>query len=140
MLELDQPINLEFTIPASDPLGREQVEGKLRFQPEGCELHWALSANVFRGGKGEHQIVKLPYGEIDEVNLVKKWLRPTRISFHVSNPELIKEIPGVVMGNLTFEIEKRSTKDLERLRDYIDFKQSLFLFEKNDAYLKGLKD
>jgi len=139
MLELDQPINLEFTIPATDPLGREEVAGKLRFLPDKCELHWSLSANVFRGGKGEHKIIELPYNEIDEVELKKKWLRPTRISFHVSNPELIKEIPGVVMGNLSFEIKKRSTKDLERLKDFIDFKQSLFLFERNDAYLKSLR-
>ena len=139
MLNLDQPINLEFVIPAADPLGREEVAGKLRFLPQGCELHWALTANVFRGGKGEHQVIHLPYNEIDEVELQKKWLRPTKISFHVSNPELIKDIPGVVMGNLTFEIEKRSKEDLERLKSFIDFKQSLFLFEQNDAYLKEMK-
>ena len=139
MLELYQPINLEFMIPATDPLGREQVEGKLRFLPRRCELHWALSSNVFRGGKGEHQVIEIPYGQIDEVELIKKWFRPTKISFHVSNPELVKDIPGVVMGNLSFEIEKRSLKDLERLKSFIDFKQSLFLFEQNDAYLDEIK-
>jgi len=139
MLDLDQPINLKFTIAAADPLGREQVEGKLRFLPSMCELHWALSANVFRGGKGEHQVIEIPYGQIDEVDIVKKWFRPMKISFHVSNPELVKDIPNVVMGNLTFEIDKRSTDDLERLKSFIDFKQSLFLFERNDNYLEGLK-
>jgi len=126
MLEFDQPI--------------KQVEGKLRFLPDICELHWSLSANVFRGGKGDHNVVEIPYSKIDEVELRKKWLRPTQINFHVSNPELVKEIPGIVMGNLSFEIEKRSTKDLERLKSFIDFKQSLFLFERNDAYLKELRE
>ncbi len=139
MLDLDEAINLAFTIPASDPLGRESVVGKLRFLPKTCELHWRLGDNVFRGGKGEHQVIEISYNEIDDVVLVKKWLRPTKISFHVSNPELVKEVPSVVMGNLTFEIDKKSTKDLERLKSYIDFKRSLFLFEKNDAYLKELK-
>ena len=139
MLDLNEAINLGFRIPATDPLGREEVVGKMRFLPEICELHWRLATNVFRGGKGEHQVIKLPYGEIDDVELEKKWLRPARISFHVSDPELLKEIPSVEMGKLTFEIEKKSAKDLERLKSYIDFKQSLFLFEKTNSYIQELK-
>lgn len=139
MLDLDEAISLAFTIPATDPLGREEVIGKLRFLPKTVELHWSLGDNVFRGGKGEHHVLEIPYKEIDDVELEKKWLRASKISFHVGNPALIKDVPSVVMGNLTFEIDKKSAKDLERLKSYIDFKQSLFLFEQTDSYLQELK-
>ena len=138
MLELSSPINLDFILPAMDPLGREQVEGKLRFLPDRCELHWALSANVFRGGKGEHAVIVLPYGEIQEVALQRRWLRATRMSFRVNNPVLVREVPGIVMGHMTFEIDKRSQVEVKRLQAYIDFKRSLFLFQQTDAYLQDL--
>lgn len=140
MLDLDEPINLTFRIPPTDPLGREEVLGKLRFLPKHVELHWRLGENVFRGGKGELKLIEIPYNQVDDVELEKKWLRPTRFSFHVSNPELVKDIPSVDMGNISFEIDKKSAKDLERLKSFIDFKQSLFLFEKTDSYLKDLKE
>lgn len=139
MLDLSEAISLDFRIPATDPLGREEVVGKIRFLPDTCELHWRLSANVFRGGKGEHQVIEVPYGEIERVELKKQWFRPVKISFHVNDPSLVKEIPSIVMGNLTFEIDKRSAKELKRLQNYIDFKQSLFIFDRTERYLDELK-
>jgi len=138
MLDLDKAINLSFRIPAKDPLGREEVLGKLRFLPKTCELHWQNTGNVFRGGKGEMQVITIPYGEIQEVELKKKFLRPAIFSCLISDPSLIKDIPGVDMGNLSFEIDKKSAKELDRLQGYIDYKQSTFLFEMNDSYLNEI--
>ena len=138
MLDLDKAINLSFRIPAKDPLGREEVLGKLRFLPKECELNWQMAGNVFTGGKSEMKVITIPYGEIEEVEVKKKWLRPALISFHINDPSLVKEIPGVDMGNLIFEIDKKSSKDLDRLQGFIDFKRSLFLFESTDSYLKEI--
>ena len=138
MLELQEPISVSFRIPATDPLGRNEVIGKLRFLPQHCELHWHLEHNVFRGGKGEHHIVNIPYGEIEEVDLKKRWLGRSTISFNISNPKLILNMPGVEMGKLTFEIDKKSSSSLGKLKNYVDFKKSVFQFEKTDTYLKNM--
>ncbi len=140
MLDLDHAINLSFRIEATDPLGREEVIGKLRFLPEICELHWRLSSNVFRGGKGTHQIINIPYSDIGGVDLQKRWLRPSKISLHINNPTLVKDIPNVEMGRLTFTVDKKSTEELNRLKSYIDFKQSIFIFQQADDRLDQLKE
>jgi len=139
MIHLDQIIHLEFTIPPTDALGRELVMGKLRFLPKNAELHWRLADNVFRGGKDELKSVTLPYSQIDAVNLDKKWLRPSKISLHISDPALVADIPGVEMGKITFQIEKNSEAEVKKLKEYIDFKRSIFLFEQHDAYLDEIK-
>jgi len=68
-----EPVNIHFRIPAADPLGREEVLGKLRFLPDHVGLSWRMKGNVFKGGKGEMINIDLPYGEIEHVELVKKW-------------------------------------------------------------------
>ena len=139
MLELDRPINLSFKIAATDPLGREEVLGKLCFLPKLCELHWQLSANVFRGGKGQLQVTELPYSAIGEVYLKKRWLRPSLLTLQFNDPALLQDIPNVDMGKLTFEVDKESSQDLNKLKGYIDFKQSIFLFEQANAHLDELR-
>lgn len=110
---LAEPVNISFHIPTTDPLDREHILGKLRFLPDHVELTWSLKGNVFSGGKGEMQIIALPYGEIEHVDLVKKWFKIRRLVFQVSNPKLIGDIPTAEMGKLTMEIDDRSAKKLK---------------------------
>src|SRR5690606_11778682 len=56
-----EPISLWFYVPASDPLGREEVHGKVRFLPDLVELHWRMKGNVFRGADGGMARIELPY-------------------------------------------------------------------------------
>lgn len=134
-----EPVSIHFSIPATDPLGREAVLGKLRFLPELVVLSWRLKGNVFRGGKGEMIKIELPYGEIEHVELVKKWFRIRRIVLRVANPERVAEIPGVDMGKMVLEIDQRSRGEAKKLASLIDFKRSIFLLEEHEDRLRSMR-
>ena len=137
---LTEPVHISFHIPATDPLGREHLMGKLRFLPDHVELSWRMKGNVFSGGKGEMQIIDLPYGEIEHVELVKKWFKIRRIIFRVSDPKLIGDIPASEMGKLTMEIDERSREEAKKLHGLIDFKRSIFLLDAQEERLKAMRD
>lgn len=138
MISID-PVNIHFSIPATDPLGREGVLGKLRFLPDRVALSWRLKGNVFRGGKGEMVTINLPYGEIDHVELVKKWFRPRQLILRIANPELVQEIPGVDMGKMILEIDRRSRQEAKKLASIIDFNRSLFILDEHEKRLKAMR-
>lgn len=134
-----EPVNIHFSIPATDPLGREAVLGKLRFMPDFVALSWRLKGNVFRGGKGEMINIDLPYGEIDHVELVKKWFRIRQIILRIATPELVKDIPGVDMGKMSLDIDARSQQEAKKLVELIDFQRSIFILEDHENRLKTMR-
>jgi hypothetical protein len=134
-----EPVNIHFSIPASDPLGRQAVLGKLRFMPELVTLSWRLKGNVFRGGKSEMITIDLPYGEIEHVALVKKWFRVRQIVLRIATPELVQDIPGVDMGKMTLDIDDRSREEAKKLIGLIDFKRSIFILDDHEKRLKTMR-
>ena len=86
------------------------------------------------------QIIDLPYGEIEHVELVKKWFKIRRIIFRVSDPKLIGDIPASEMGKLTMEIDERSREEAKKLHGLIDFKRSIFLLDAQEERLKAMRD
>ena len=139
MISID-PVNINFHIPATDPLGREEVLGKLRFLPERVVLSWRLKGSVFKGGKGEMTTIDLPYGEIEHVQLVKKWFKVRRIILRIETPDLVKDIPGVDMGRMNLHIDDRSREEAKKLVGIIDFKRSMFILDEHDKRLKTMKE
>jgi hypothetical protein len=134
-----EPVNIHFSIPASDPLGRQAVLGKLRFMPALVALSWRLKGNVFRGGKSEMISIDLPYGEIEHVALVKKWFRVRQIVLRIATPELVQDIPGVDMGKMTLDIDDRSRQEAQKLIGLIDFKRSIFILDDHEKRLKTMR-
>lgn len=137
---LAEPLSIHFFIPAKDPLGRNEVRGKLRFLPELVELHWRVKGNVFRGGEGEMQTIDLPYGQIESVELVKRWWRVRQLVLRVDDPTLVAEIPGVVMGKMVLEIDEKSRGDAPKLSSLIDFRRSIFLLDEQTERLKAMRE
>lgn len=138
MISID-PVNIHFCIPASDPLGKQEVLGKLRFLPDHVALSWRMKGSVFKGGKGELTTIDLPYGEIEHVELVKKWFKIRQIILRISNPELVKDIPGVDMGKMTLDIDDRSRDEAKKLTGLIDFKRSMFILDEHENRLKSMR-
>lgn len=135
-----EPLNIAFTIPAKDPLGKDEVLGKLRFLPDHVVLSWRMKGSVFRGGKGEMQHIDLPYGEIEHVELVKKWFKIRQMILRIADPTLVKEIPGVDMGKMVLVIDERSRDEAKKLSSVIDYKRSMFILDDFDQRLKAMKD
>lgn len=137
MLSTD-PISIQFRIPATDHLGKNEVEGKVRFLPDSVELDWRLKGNVFRGGQQDVQTVSLNYGEIEHVELRKRWWRIRDLILRINNPSLVEAIPGVEMGKMTLEIDQRSRDEAQKLTSLIDFKRSIFLVNEQTRRLEAM--
>lgn len=82
----------------------------------------------------------LPYGEIEHVELVKKWWKIRRLIFRVSDPRLLGDIPVAEMGKLEMEIDDRSREEAKKLESLIDFKRSIFLLDTQEERLKAMRD
>ena len=137
---LTDPVNINFQCPPTDPLGREHVIGKLRFLPDHVELSWQLRGNVFTGGKSEMTARDLAYGEIEQVELVKRWWKIRKLIFRVSDPKLLGEIPVAEMGKLEMEIDERSREEAKKLEALIDFKRSIFLLDAQEERLQSMRE
>ena len=134
-----EPINLHFRIPATDPLGREEVQGQLRFQNTNLELFWRLKGNVFKGGVGDMNKIEIPYPAVQKVGIKKRFLRPALLTLKVENPELVSEIPGTEVGELVLEIDTKNKKEITKVNDLIDYQRSIFLFDEANQRLEDLQ-
>ena len=137
---LTDPIHINFHCPPVDPLGREYVIGKLRFLPDFVELSWQMKGNVFTGGKSEMTTLDLSYGEIEHVELVKKWWRIRKLIFRVSDPKLLEGMPSSDMGKVIMEIDERSREEAKKLSGLIDFQRSIFLLDAQEERLKAMRE
>ncbi|PQJ28803.1 hypothetical protein [Rubritalea profundi] len=134
----NEPISIQFRIPATDHLGKNEVEGKIRFLAESVELDWRLKGNVFRGGQQEVETITLDYGEIEHVELKKRWWKLSQIILRISNPASVEAIPGIEMGKMTLEIDARSREEAKNLGALIDFKRSIFLVDQQTRRLEAM--
>ena len=139
MLDSD-PISIQFEIPATDHLGKNHVEGKIRFMAEHVELSWRVRGNVFRGGNAEVATISLPYSQIEHVELRKKWWKVRDLILRIADPALVSEIPGVEMGKMVLQIDKRSRQEATKLESLIDFKRSMFILDEQEQRIEKLKN
>lgn len=139
MLDTD-PISIQFDIPATDHLGKDHVEGKVRFMADEVEIDWRVRGNVFRGGNAQVETVKMPYTQIEHVELRKKWWKIRDIVLRIADPSLVEKIPGVEMGKMVLVIDKRSREEAEKLESLIDYKRSIFILDEQTKRLDDLKD
>ncbi|MFT6177696.1 MAG: hypothetical protein ACJAQT_000682 [Akkermansiaceae bacterium] len=137
---LTDPVHINFHCPPVDSLGKDSVIGKLRFLPDSVELSWQMKGNVFTGGKSEMEVIDLPYGEIEHVELVKKWWKIRKLIFRVSDPKLLNDIPVADMGKLEMKIDDRSRQEAEKLESLIDFRRSIFLLDAQEERLKAMRE
>ncbi len=139
MLDSD-PISIQFDIPATDHLGKNHVEGKLRFMADIVELDWRVRGNVFRGGNEEVKTIYLPYAEIEHVELTKKWWKIRDLILRITSPALVAEIPGVEMGKMVLVIDERSREEAKKLESLIDYKRSMFILDERTKRIEDLKN
>ncbi|MEZ7957159.1 MAG: hypothetical protein QMC23_02535 [Rubritalea sp.] len=135
-----EPISIQFEIPATDHLGKDHVEGKVRFMADQVEIDWRVRGNVFRGGNAEVETISMPYGQIEHVELRKKWWKIRYIILRIANPSLVEEIPGVEMGKMVLQIDNRSREEAEKLESLIDYKRSVFILDEQTKRLEKLKE
>jgi hypothetical protein len=134
------PISIQFEIPATDHLGKDHVEGKVRFMADEVELDWRIKGNVFRGGNAEVETISMTYGQIEHVELRKKWWKIRYLVLRIADPSLVAKIPGVEMGKMVLQIDDRSREEATKLESLIDFKRSIFILDEQTKRLERLKE
>jgi hypothetical protein len=134
------PISIQFEIPATDHLGRDHVEGKIRFMADEVEIGWRIRGNVFRGRNADVEMITMPYGQIEHVELRKKWWKIRDIILRIADPSLVAMIPGVEMGKMILQIDQRSREEAEKLESLIDYKRSIFILDEQTKRLEKLKE
>ena len=136
----NDPISIQFEIPATDHLGKDHVEGKVRFMADEVEIDWRVRGNVFRGGNAEVETISMPYSQIEHVELRKKWWKIRDIILRIADPSLVEKIPGVEMGKMVLQIDNRSREEAEKLESLIDYKRSIFILDEQTKRLEKLKN
>jgi len=139
-MPLIDPVSIHFTIPASDPLGKNTVLGKVRFLADRVELSWRLQGSVFRGGQGEMTTIPLSYKDIESVEVHKSWFRVKSLTLRIGDPQLVKDIPGVDMGKMEIEIDSKSKQEAKKLHHLIDFKRSTFILDEQNERLAAIRE
>lgn len=133
-------ISINFTIPATDPLGKNAVVGKVRFLADKVEINSRYQGNVFRGGEEKLVSVDLTYADVEKAEVVSGWFRVKKLVLHVGNPDLVKELPGMLMGKLEMHIEKNSGEEAKKLKNIIDYKRSEFILDSHEARLQAMRE
>ena len=115
-----------FDIPATDPLGRMHVTGKLLAAPDRLALYWRLKDNAFRGGSGEMQHIPIDYLNVESLQfraVLGKW-KP-RLVLKINDPAPMAELPGASVGGVILHLTGRTAKaDARSLLKMVDYRKS----------------
>lgn len=137
---MDEPVSLDFQIPARDALGHLHVKGRLQATASALLVHWKLRQRTFQRAGQELHTVSLEYGDIERVTLKRRlWLRRTLV-LQVGDPRLLEAIPGAALGRLDLAIDSKSRAHAGRFERYLEFKRSEALLERRRARLNTLRD
>lgn len=86
------------------------------------------------------QTIDLAYGDIEHVEVVKKWWKIRSLIFRVSDPKLLEEMTAADMGKITMKIDERSREEAKKLNSLIDFQRSAFILDAHEERLKSMLD
>jgi len=135
-----EPIAIYFEIPATDPMGREHVEGKLRGLDDEVVLHWKIRDRTFNREPNPMHEIHLEYHEVEDVEFHKKFWGKRFIDFKVGDPKKLEGMPGIHIGKATLHVTKKSKDDAERLAKFLDYKISEHRVAKSQEALSELFD
>ena len=120
-------LSIDFKNPATDSLGYEGVQGKLRCTRDQVELQFDQDDRAFREIPVE--VREIPYSQIESVEYISRWFRPKLLILKTKSPEFLDGFPGGEVGKVTLRVCNQSRKDASRLTSLLDYQQS-------EAYLQ----
>jgi hypothetical protein len=126
-------LSIDFKNPATDALGYEGVQGKLRCQRNEVELQFDQDDRAFR--KIPVEVRQIPYSQVESVEYIDRWFRPKLLIFKTKSPEHLDGFPGGEVGKVTLNVCRHSRKDAARLASVLEFKQSEAFLEESNARL-----
>ncbi len=119
-------ISIFFYLPATDSLGHQHVDGKLRLLEKNVVLQFKVRDRVFkRAGEGLEKI-EFPYREIEKVEYLGGWFRK-KLLLKTRDPATLEKMPGTDLGRVVMDIARKSRKQAKKIEAFVDYRQSLEL-------------
>jgi|GEM_PF-474621 len=133
-----EELSVYFKNPATDPLGYNQVEGKLYCGRDEVQLQFKQKDSAFK--KISPVVIEFAYSEIYDVEYVSKWLRPKILLFKTRSPEKLKDFPGAEVGRVQLRVIRAAREDARRAQVFIEYRQSEAYLRDSDARWSDLRD
>ena len=124
-------LSIDYENPATDPLGYDHVQGKLRCKFDFVELQFDQIDRAFR--KIPVVIREIPYSQVESATYVDRWFRPKLLIFKTKDPQYLDGFPGGEVGKVTLQVSRSSRDDAKRMAALLEYKQSEALAEETAA-------
>lgn len=124
-------LSIDYENPATDPLGYEHVQGKLRCKFDLIELQFHQIDRAFR--KIPVVIREIPYAQVESATYVDRWFRPKLLIFKTKDPQHLAGFPGGEVGKIKLQVSRSSRDDAKRMAALLQYKQSEALADETAA-------
>ena len=127
-------LSIYFDNPATDPLGYEQVEGKLVCGPDQVTLSFKVKDRAFRKSKTEK--LEFPYGEVESVSYKSHFFGPKILTLRTRGTDKLDQFPGADVGRVRLHVTQTSRDEAKKAAEYVDYQQSEAYLQEQDDRLK----
>ena len=127
-------ISIFFDNPATDPLGKESVEGQIICSHEAVTIHFKQKDRAFR--KNEPGVIRFEYSEIESVAFTSGFFVSPKLTLRTRGSDQLDEFPGAEVGRVVFQVLKESRKDAGRLAEFVEYRQSEIYLEEQHERLE----
>ena len=131
-------LSIYFENPATDPLGYEQVEGKLVCNRDGIRLRFKQKDRAFR--KSDPLVIELTYSEVEAVTYSSKWFGPKLLTLRTRDTDKLKDFPGAEVSKVSLHVLKTSRSEATRAEDFVEYHQSEVLLREQDDRLSESRE
>ena len=120
-------LSIFFENPASDPLGKEIVEGKVLCDDDQLSIRYKQKDRAFK--KNQPKVLEFSYAEIESVSYKSKLFGPKILTICTRGTDKLKAFPGAEVAMVNLHVVKGYRDQAEQMADFIEYHQS-------EAYLK----
>ena len=138
---LGEQSGLTFAIPATDPLGKNGVQGKLFADDSRLLFYWKLEERTFRRAAEEMQTIEIPWEEVEKITLhtTLGFLKP-RLQLRIKDPRPLKDVPGIGVGQAELFLTGKGAKSAaKKFLKLVEFQRSNAEVNRRDARLSELE-
>lgn len=138
-MPIHEEASIEFHLPATDALGRLDVDGKVRFSEGTLYVHWKRRDRTFTRTQNKLATAEIGLGDVESCSVDKGWFSTT-FKLHVKDPRLLDAMPGVEMGKLAVKLERSQRAAAEKLVSVLEYEMSQWKAEHSRRRLEKLEE
>lgn len=127
-------LSIYFDNPATDPLGKESVEGQIVCNHEAVTIRFKLKDRAFR--KNEPMLIRFEYSEIESVTFASGFFVSPKLTLRTRDTDKLNEFPGADVAKAIFQVLKESRKEAGKVAEFVEYRQSEIYLEEQHGRLE----